>query len=103
MVFLNNQHLETYMKSTKPRRTTEVFLTLDDIVILERLVAPLFYTLIRTAEHHKLDTIQISLPRAKEIQHELSALKKKLKNLATATAADSITTDRHLDKMFGIN
>jgi len=39
MVFINNQHLETYMKSTKSRRTTEVFLTLEDIVMLERLVA----------------------------------------------------------------
>jgi hypothetical protein len=43
MVFLNNQHLETYMEATKPRRTTEVLLTLEDIVILERLVARAYF------------------------------------------------------------
>jgi len=83
--------------------TTPNTAAVTDADKLVSTLEPLFYTLIRTAEHHKLDTIQISLPRAREIQHELSALKKKLKNLATTAAADSITTDRHLDKMFGIN
>ena len=72
-----------------------------------RLVAalePLFYTLIATAEHHQLETIQISLPRARELQHDLANLKKRLKNiLATETAAVETTTDRHLNKMFGFN
>ena len=72
-----------------------------------RLVAalePLFYTLIATAEHHQLETIQISLPRAREQQHDLANLKKRLKNiLATEAAAAETTTDRHLNKMFGIN
>jgi predicted secreted Zn-dependent protease len=83
--------------------TTPNAAAVTDAHKLVSTLEPLFYTLIRTAEHHELDTIQISLPRAREIQHELSALKKKLKNLATAAAANSITTDRHLDKMFGIN
>ena len=72
-----------------------------------RLVAalePLFYTLIATAEHHQLETIQISLPRARELQHDLANLKKRLKNiLATEATAAETTTDRHLNKMFGIN
>jgi hypothetical protein len=72
-----------------------------------RLVAvmePLFYTLIATAEHHQLDTIQISLPRARELQSDLANLKKRLKNiLATEATAAETTTDRHLNKMFGIN
>ena len=72
-----------------------------------RLVAalePLFYTLIATAEHHELDTIQISLPRARELQSDLANLKKRIKNiLATEAAAAETTTDRHLNKMFGIN
>jgi len=72
-----------------------------------RLVAvmePLFYTLIAAAEHHGLDTIQISVPRARELQHDLANLKKRLKNiLATETATAETSTDRHLNKIFGIN
>jgi len=72
-----------------------------------RLVAvmePLFYTLIAAAEHHQLDTIQISVPRARELQHDLANLKKRLKNiLATEAAAAETLTDRHLNKIFGIN
>ena len=72
-----------------------------------RLVAvmePLFYTLIATAEHHQLDTIQISVPRARELQSDLANLKKRLKNiLATEPTAAETTTDRHLNKIFGIN
>ena len=72
-----------------------------------RLVAvmePLFYTLIAAAEHHQLDTIQISVPRARELQHDLANLKKRLKNiLATEATAAETSTDRHLNKVFGIN
>ena len=72
-----------------------------------RLVAvmePLFYTLIAAAEHHQLDTIQISVPRARELQSDLANLKKRLKNiLATEVTAAETTTDRHLNKVFGIN
>jgi predicted secreted Zn-dependent protease len=71
---------------------------------LVAVIEPLFYTLIATAEHHQLDTIQISLPRARELQHDLANLKKRLKNiLVTEAAAAETTTDRHLNKMFGIN
>jgi predicted secreted Zn-dependent protease len=71
---------------------------------LVAVIEPLFYTLIATAEHHQLDTIQISLPRARELQHDLANLKKRLKNILVtdATAAET-TTDRHLNKIFGIN
>lgn len=64
---------------------------------------PLFYSLLRTAEHYGMDEVRISTARAREIQLELATLKKKLKTLAITTAANQSTTDRHLDKMFGIN
>jgi len=71
---------------------------------LVAVIEPLFYILIRTAEHHELDTIQISVPRARELQSDLASLKKRLKNiLATEVAAAETSTDRHLNKIFGIN
>jgi len=71
---------------------------------LVAVIEPLFYTLIATAEHHGLDTIQISVPRARELQSDLANLKKRLKNiLATEAAAAETSTDRHLNKIFGIN
>ena len=67
-------------------------------------IEPLFYSLIKTAEHHGMDEVRISTSRAREIQQDLFKLKKKLKDsLASETAAVTMTTDRHLDKMFGIN
>jgi hypothetical protein len=64
---------------------------------------PLFYTLIKTADHHGLNTIEISVARAKELQLDLANLKKRLKNiLATPAAAAESTIDRHLDKMFNL-
>jgi len=71
---------------------------------LVAVIEPLFYTLIAAAEHHGLDTIQISVPRARELQSDLANLKKRLKNiLATEVTAAETTTDRHLNKIFGIN
>ena len=71
---------------------------------LTTILEPLFYTLLRTAEHHGLDTIQISVPRARELQSDLANLKKRLKNiLATQSNPTETTTDRHLNKIFGIN
>jgi len=66
-------------------------------------IEPLFYNLIRTSQHHGLDTIQISTLRAREIAADLLVLKKRLQELQiTETRAES-TIDRHLDAMFGIN
>jgi hypothetical protein len=67
-------------------------------------IEPLFYSLIRTAEHHGLDEVRISTARAREIQNDLFKLKKKLKDsLASETAAITMTTDRHLDSIFNLN
>lgn len=66
-------------------------------------IEPLFYSLLRTAEHHELDEVRISTARAREIQHDLLVLKKKLKSLASETAAVTMTTDRHLDSIFNLN
>jgi len=65
-------------------------------------IEPLFYNLIRTSQHHKLDTIQISTLRAREIAADLLVLKKRLQDLQiTETRAES-TIDRHLDRMFNL-
>ena len=66
-------------------------------------IEPLFYTLIKGAERFNNPTIEISTARAREIAADLLVLKKKLKSLATAAAADTMTTDRHLNRIFGIN
>ena len=67
-------------------------------------IEPLLFTEIKQAEHHGHDTIRISLPRAREIHRMVIILEKRIKNiLATEAAAAETTTDRHLDKMFGIN
>jgi len=66
-------------------------------------IEPLFYNLVKTSQHHGLDTIQISTLRAREIAADLLVLKKRLQELQiTETKAES-TIDRHLDKMFGFN
>jgi len=63
---------------------------------------PLFYVSLQAANRHDLDTIQISRARAREIHHDLSNLKRKLKNLVNTAAAPTLTRDRHLDQMFGL-
>lgn len=71
-----------------------------------RLVAsiePLFYTLIKGAERFNNPTIEISTARAREIAADLLVLKKKLKSLASDTAAVTMTTDQHLDAIFNLN
>ena len=78
----------------------------DLITETQRIVAsiePLFYNLIQTSQHHKLDTIQISTARAKEIAADLIILKKRLQSFKESERIKESTTDRHLDKMFGIN
>jgi len=64
---------------------------------------PLFFSLLKTAEHHQHDEVRISTARCREIHHDLLVLKKKLKSLASETAATTLTTDRHLDSIFKIN
>ena len=78
----------------------------DLITETQRIVAsiePLFYNLIQTSQHHKLDTIQISTARAREIAADLIILKKRLQSFKESERVKESTTDRHLDKMFGIN
>jgi hypothetical protein len=64
---------------------------------------PLFFSLLRTAEHHQHDEVRISTARAREIHHDLLVLKKKLKSLASQNTATTLTIDRHLDAIFNIN
>jgi len=66
-------------------------------------IEPLFYTLIKGAERFNNPTIEISTARAREIAADLLVIKKKLKSLASDTAAATMTTDRHLDSIFNIN
>ena len=69
---------------------------------LVKTIEPLFYNLITTSTHHKLDTIQISTTRAKEIHADLIILKKRLQEIATSETRAESTIDRHLDKMFNL-
>jgi hypothetical protein len=66
-------------------------------------IEPLFYTLIKTSEQAKCDTIQISITRATEIAMDLNVLKKRLQSLKDSERIVESTTDRHLDEMFGLN
>jgi len=78
----------------------------DLLTETQRIVAsiePLFYNLIQTSQHHKLDTIQISTARAREIAADLIILKKRLQSFKESERLKESTTDRHLDAMFGIN
>jgi len=69
---------------------------------LVSVMEPLFYTLLRTSEHHQHDEVRISTARAREIHHDLLVLKKKLKTLASETATTTLTIDRHLDSIFNL-
>ena len=78
----------------------------DLITETQRIVAsiePLFYSLLKYADISKLDTIQISTARAREITADLIVLKKRLQSFKESERIAESTTDRHLDKMFGIN
>jgi len=79
--------------------------TLRETAALIANIEPLLFVEIKQAEHHGLPQIRISTARAREIHRMAVILEKRIKNiLATAaTAADSIPTERHLDKMFGLN
>jgi len=82
--------------------TTKTAAALTESKALVTNIEPLFYNLIRTSQHHGLDTIQISTLRAREIAADLLVLKKRLQDLQiTETKAES-TIDRHLDKMFNL-
>jgi len=65
-------------------------------------IEPLFANVIRTSQHHGLDTIQISTTRAKEIHADLIILKKRLQEIATSEITAESTIDRHLDRMFNL-
>jgi len=82
--------------------TTKTAAALTEAKALVSSIEPLFYNLVRTSQHHKLDTIQISTLRAREIAADLLVLKKRLQDLQiTETKAES-TIDRHLDRMFNL-
>jgi len=83
--------------------TTKTAAALTEAKALVSSIEPLFYNLIRTSQHHGLDTIQISTTRAREIAADLLVLKKRLQEIATSEITAESTIDRHLDKMFGFN
>jgi hypothetical protein len=77
--------------------------TLKETAALIANIEPLLFTEIRTAEHHGLPTIKISVARAKEIHRMVIILEKRLKNiLATSTTADN-ATERRLNAIFNLN
>jgi len=65
-------------------------------------IEPLFYSLLKYADLSKLDTIQISTARAREIAADLIILKKRLQSYKEAERIAESTIDRHLDAMFGL-
>ena len=70
---------------------------------LVKTIEPLFYNLLATSTHHKLDTIQISTSRAREIAADLHILKKKLQSFIESEKVTESATDQHLDQMIGLN
>ena len=89
------------MNNTTLRETAADLLT--ETHTLVKTIEPLFYNLLATSSHHKLDTIQISTTRAKEIHADLIILKKRLQEIATSETRAESATDQHLDKMFSLN
>jgi hypothetical protein len=75
---------------------------LNEAQMLVSKLEPLFFVTLQTANRHDLDTIQISRARAREIHHDLSVLKRKLKSLVNNKNAITMTTDRHLDSIFNL-
>ena len=51
---------------------------LSESLTLVKTLEPMFYSHLKNAERHNLDTIEISRARAKEIAMDLMILKKKL-------------------------
>ena len=68
---------------------------------LVKNIEPLFYNLIRTSQHHGLDTIQISTLRAREIAADLLVLKKRLQEIAIPVKQEPEHFS-HLDEMFNL-
>jgi hypothetical protein len=77
--------------------------TLQETAALLANIEPLLSTEIRTAEHHGLDQIRISVPRAREIHRMVIILEKRLKNILATTAAADNATDRRLNAIFDLN
>ena len=99
---MHKESLE-HLPITKPMKTkTAAADLLTETHTLVANLQPLFYNLLATSSHHKLDTIQISTARAKEIHADLIILKKRLQEIATSETRAESTIDRHLDKMFNL-
>ena len=58
--------------------TTPAGEILNEAYLIVKTLEPLFYSHLKNAERHNLDTIEISRARAKEIAMDLMILKKKL-------------------------
>jgi len=73
---------------------------LQETAALLANIEPLLFTEIRTAEHHGLDQIRISVPRAKEIHRMAIILEKRIKTILAKEAAADDATDRRLSQIF---
>jgi hypothetical protein len=76
--------------------------TLKETSALIANIEPLFFTEIRTAEHHGLNQIKISLARAKEIHRMAIILEKRIKNILAIAAAADDSTNRRLNHIFNL-
>ena len=76
---------------------------LSESLTLVKTLEPMFYSHLKNAERHNLDTIEISTARAREINRELFILKKKMASFIEANRKRPSATEQHLDAMFGFN
>jgi len=76
---------------------------LSESLTLVKTLEPMFYSHLKNAERHNLDTIEISTARAREINRELFILKKKMASFIEANKKQPSATEQHLDAMFGFN
>lgn len=83
--------------------TTPAGEILNEAYLIVKTLEPLFYSHLKNAERHGLDTIDISTARAREIARELFILKKKMASFMEMNKKKASATEQHLDAMFGIN
>ena len=81
--------------------TTPAAEILNEAYLIVKTLEPLFYSHLKNADRHNLDTIDISTARAREISRELFILKKKMASFIEANKKQPSATEQHLDAMFG--
>jgi hypothetical protein len=76
--------------------------TIRETAALLANIEPLFFTEIKTSEHHGLPTIKISLARAREIHRMAIILEKRIKTILVTDAAADDSTNRRLNHIFNL-